>query len=78
MEFQGDSAVLRMQGAALRSAAAEVADIARNADHRLGSMAFRGPAADRFRAQMDERLTRLKRVGHEIDDLARLVEESAL
>jgi Proteins of 100 residues with WXG len=77
MDLQGDSAALRTQGAALRSAADDVTDIARNVEHRLEEMQFRGPAADRFRAQMDERLTRLRHVSQELDDLAGLVNQSA-
>jgi hypothetical protein len=77
MDLQGDSATLRAQSVTLRSAAAEVTDIAHDADRRLDSMHFRGPAADRFRSQMDDRLARLRRVGQELEDIARLVELSA-
>ena len=47
--------------------------IADRLGHRVGALEFHGPAADRFRAQMSERDLRLRRVAHELQDLAELV-----
>ena len=71
--YTGDSPELRSHGAMLRAAAQDVSGIADRLGHRVGALEFHGPAADRFRAQMERRDLRLRRVAHELQDLAELV-----
>jgi hypothetical protein len=70
MDLQGDAPLLRSHGAVLTAASQDVTVIADAVDRRVAEMGFRGPAADRFRAQMDDRTARLRRVARELDDLA--------
>ena len=70
-----DSAELQSQSAVLRSAADDVGEIARGLHHRIDELRFNGPAAERFRAQMQDREARLTRVGHELDELAGLMQQ---
>jgi uncharacterized protein YukE len=70
MDVQGDSPLLRSHGAVLRAAGEDVAGIADLVDRRVEAMRFRGPAADRFRTQMEERTARLRRVSRELNDVA--------
>ena len=71
--YPGDSPELRSHGAMLRAAAHDVSGIADRLGRRVDGLAFHGPAADRFRAQMHERDLRLRRIAHELRDLADLV-----
>jgi uncharacterized protein YukE len=71
--YTGDSPELRSHGAMLRAAAHDVSGIADRLGRRVDVLAFHGPAADRFRAQMHERNLRLRRVAQELQDLADLV-----
>ena len=73
MDVQGDDPLMRSHGAMLRMAAEDVTGIADVVTQRVAELQFRGPAADRFRDQMEERTARLRRVGMELDDLASLV-----
>ena len=70
MDLQGDAPLLRSHGAVLTGASQDVTVIADAVDRRVAEMGFHGPAADRFRAQMDDRTARLRRVARELDDLA--------
>ena len=64
---------MRSHGAQLRNAAEEVGGIADLIDRRAEQLRFQGPAADRFRAEMQERTARLRRVGGELGDVADIV-----
>jgi hypothetical protein len=70
-----DSAALRSHGAQLRSAADDVRALAERLDRRVEAADFRGPAGDRFRAGMSERLTRLRRVAADLEDLSSVVQQ---
>ena len=73
MDLQGDAPLLRSHGAVLTAAGQDVGVIADAVQRRVEEMGFHGPAADRFRAQMEERTVRLRRVARELDDLAATV-----
>jgi hypothetical protein len=73
MDLHGDSASLRSHGAQLRIAAEDVGRIADLIDRRAEELRFQGPAADRFRAEMQERTARLRRVGGELGDVADII-----
>jgi hypothetical protein len=72
----GDSAALRSHGAILRAAAEDLGRVADRVDRRTEAVEFHGPAADRFRAQMAERNLRLRRVAHELADVAEIVAQA--
>ncbi len=76
MDLQGDSPLLRSHGAVLRGTSESVDVIAAAIERRVEETGFRGPAADRFRTQMDDRTTRLRRVARELDDLAATLTQS--
>ena len=72
-----DSAALRSHGAQLRTAADDVRALADRLDRRVEAADFRGPAGDRFRAGMSDRLTQLRRVAGELEDLSSIVGQSS-
>ena len=69
----GDSAALRSHGAQLRAAAEQIRTLTERLERRTEAAEFRGPAADRFRAGMSDRIARLRRVEHDLQDLADVV-----
>lgn len=71
-----DAATLRSHSAVLRAAAEDLARVADRVGHRVDTMHFEGPAASRFRAQMADRTTRLRRVATEVGDVARIVAQA--
>ncbi|HWH92297.1 MAG TPA: hypothetical protein VNT03_00420 [Baekduia sp.] len=71
-----DSAALHSHGAVLRAGAEDLGRIADRVGHRVDTMEFHGPAADRFRAQMGERTVRLRRIAHELRDVAQIVAQA--
>jgi hypothetical protein len=74
MDYTGDSPALRSHGAQLREAAERVDTLATRLDRRVeGSNDYLGPAADRFRAAMTERIQRLRAVARDMQDLADVV-----
>ena len=76
MDVQGDSPLLRSHGAVLRTAAEDVGRVADLLAQRLEELRYRGPAADRFRAQMEVRTSRLRRASQQLDDVAQTVTQS--
>ena len=68
-----DSAALRSHGAQLRAAAENVHAVAKRLERRTDAVDFRGPAADRMRGGMTDRISRLHRIEHELQDLAEIV-----
>lgn len=77
MEMHIDSAEVRGHGVALQTAAGELSDIVRALHAQVEDARFSGPAAERFRAAMQEREARIARVSQELDDLAGLVQQYA-
>jgi uncharacterized protein YukE len=75
MDIHSDNAEIHSHVAVLRSAADDVGEITRTLHQRIEELRFNGPAAERFRAQMDERESRLSRVSHELDELAGLLQQ---
>ena len=74
MEFTaGDSPELRSHGAQLRNVADDIRAIAERLDQRTESPAFRGPAAERLRERMSERVSRLRQAANDFEDLAGVV-----
>jgi hypothetical protein len=74
MDHIGDSPALRSHGAQLRDAAERVDTLATRLDRRVeGSSDYVGPAAERFRASMSERIQRLHAVARDIQDLADVI-----
>ena len=54
----------------LRSAGEDVDAIAARLDRRTEALAFTGPAADRFRTEMQVRIHRLRQAAQELQDTA--------
>jgi hypothetical protein len=73
----GDAAALRSHGAMLRAAADDLGHLADRVGHRADTVEFHGPAAERFRAQMGDRVVRLRRVAAELRDVAEIVAQAS-
>ena len=57
----------------LQAAGNDIRQIAEQLDHRTESMAFTGPAAERFRTEMKNRTTRLRHAAQELQDVATII-----
>ena len=78
MEFpQGDSPELRSHGAQLRAIAEDVRRIAEQLERQAEIEGFSGPAAERFRENTASRVTRLKGIAHDFDDLSSVVTQNS-
>ena len=72
-----DSAALRSHGAQLQTAAEHVHAVAKRIERHTEAADFRGPAADRMRVGMADRVSRLHRAEHELKDLAEVVVQAS-
>ena len=73
----GDPAAMRSEAYALRAQAEALASLAQQLQGRVESLAFEGPAADRFRATMLERYHEALRLAGELQDLSDYVFRAA-
>jgi hypothetical protein len=68
-----DSPELRSHGAVLRTAAADLERVIARIERSVEIPGYRGPAADRLRADMSERVRRLRHAARELNEVAELV-----
>ena len=67
---QSDPAEIRRQAAVLRTAAETIEILAERLDHRVDATDVEGPAAQRFRAAMEDRTRRARRAARELEELS--------
>jgi len=77
MDLPIDAAGLQAHAAVLRATAEDVSGVADRLGTRVAVMDFRGPAAERFRAQMSDREVRLRRIAQELRDVGDMVQAGA-
>jgi uncharacterized protein YukE len=73
----GDPAGMRAKAARLRSQADQVLTWVGQIDRKVDGMEFEGPAAKHIHTQMHTWSTDMKQAGHELHDLADLLQRSA-
>jgi hypothetical protein len=74
----GDSPELRSHGATLRLVASDLRALVEQLGHRIERTDFQGPAGDRLRTGMTDRMQRLRGVARELEDLADVVAQDAM